>query len=134
MLVDFLHQVLDEPHLQRHHLAGRRHALEADTSLSTHLASWLAAAAAATHYSSRQRPLQAHLVRPGAPLEGHLLHVLAVVLRDAAGLDEGADQVVFDGPELGAPGVPLAHRTTRSHSQMGTPEAEESAPVCTCMP
>lgn len=95
---------------------------------------WLTDSSKKRHSSPRQRPHQADLVRPGAPLERHLLHVLAVVLRDAARLNEGADQVVFDGPELGAPRVPLADTTTRSHFHTGTPEAEEPASVCTCMP
>lgn len=59
-----------------------------------------------------------------------------MVLGYAGGLDESGDQIVFDGPELGASRVPLAH-TQHVHTQRREhlkPGAQGAARVCTCMP
>lgn len=42
----------------------------------------------------------AYLVGPGTPLERHLPHVLAVIFRNTARLDQGRHQVILDGLEL----------------------------------
>lgn len=52
----------------------------------------------------------AYLVRAGAPLEGHLPHVLSVIFRDAARPDQGGHQVIFNGLELRGPHIPLGKR------------------------
>lgn len=46
------------------------------------------------------QPRALYLICPSTALERHLLHVLAVVLRDAAGPNEGGHQIVFDRLEL----------------------------------
>lgn len=47
-----------------------------------------------------EQPCAMYLICPSTALERHLLHVFAVVFRDAARLHEGRHQIIFDGLEL----------------------------------